>query len=842
VSGGSAYRQVAPYQVPTSRQRARRPLINYPRRGFGPIHRWLPSWRFMLGIILFPIGLAGGLFFGAWYFTQIPDNLDTVNAQITTIYYNDGVTPIGTLAKERRILVNLADLPQYVGNAVVASEDQSFWTNNGVDLRAIARALYNNLRGGPRQGASTLTQQYVERYYTDTVTDYVGKAQEAIMALKVSDEQPKEKILEGYLNTIYWGRGAYGIEAASQMYFGHPAAELSYSEAAMLAGIIPSPSRWDPAKDEKTARLRFDRTINLMLEGEFITPEQAEAAEFPAYLPPPNLTGANDGQAGYLMNEVVRELSRSGPFADNPEQITTRGLNIVTTIDKDLQAEAEHIADEIPREGDNAASPTLQMALVSVDPTNGEYLALYGGKDYSQVQFNFATDGRAQGGSTFKPFTLIAALEEGHQLNEVFNGNSGIDIPGWNSTNNLRNYGNISYGDIDLISATANSVNTVFAQLNIEIGPEHTADVAHQLGIPDVTDTNSPGYIADNAANVLGTASVRPVDLAHAYATIAGGGYEVTPHIVREVTSLTGQLLYEGPRNRVLRVDPAIIDATTYALQQVVNSGSGKTALQVKGPNGEFRPIAGKTGTANDNYAAWFVGYTPQLVTVVGLHQDTPDGLGEEPITPFGKWREITGSAFPATAWTEFMKVALADQPVEPFHAYTPPLPLMPEGCFIDEFDQLVCLEEGEEPSENPESNPSPSPTVPDLGFVVVPSGLVGGTRANAEAALAAVGLNASVSEQERADVAEGIVISVSSEGQSVPPGSLISVVVAKAPATPPPVEPPPVVPPPTETPTPSPEPTDPVEPTNPPEPTNPSEPTDPPEPTEPAEPTEPVD
>ena len=807
MAGSSAYRQTVDWrtlraQKSANQKRGKRPLINYPRRGLGPVHRWLPSWRVLLGLVLFPAGVAGGLFYGAWYTTEIPDNLDSVNAQITTIYYNDAVvqpdgsvigTPIGTLAKERRILVDLADLPEYVGNAVVASEDQTFWTNNGVDLRGIARALYNNIRGGSRQGASTLTQQYVERYYTDTVTDYVGKAKEAVMALKVSEAQPKEQILNGYLNTIYWGRGAYGIEAASQMYFGHPAAELNISESALLAGIIPSPSRWDPSKDEATAKLRWERSISRMAQGGFITAAEAESASFPAYLPPPQLTGGNDGQAGYLMNEVVRELSRSGPFAENPEAITTRGLNIITSINHDLQAEAERIANDIPLDGDHPASPNLQMALVSIDPTNGEYVTLYGGKNYAEVQFNFATDGRAQAGSTFKPFTLIAALETGHRLSEVFNGDSGIEIEGWDSPTNLRNYGNISYGDIDLIKATANSVNTVFAQLNIEVGPYHTTDVAHQLGIPDITNPAAAGYIADNPANVLGTASVRPVDLAHAYATIAGDGYEVTPHIVREVHSLTGDVLYEGPTNRVPRVNPEIIDATTYALQQVVKSGSGKPALQVKGPGGEFRPIAGKTGTANDNLAAWFVGFTPQLVTVVGLHQDTADGTGEEPITPFGKWREITGSAFPVTAWTEFMQVALADQPVIPFPDYTPPPPEVPENCYLDETETLVCFEENPEDGWVDGGNvPTAPPTIPPIEYVMVPEGLVGTNVSTATSILSGLGLNSEIvyEEIDPALVAPDTVRAVMSAGQAVPPGSTIRLTVAKAPILAPPPEP----------------------------------------------------
>jgi membrane peptidoglycan carboxypeptidase len=760
--------------------------------------------------------LAAGVFVAAWYTTHIPEGLDSVNDQITTIYYSDGVTQIGTLAKERRVIVDIADLPDYVGNAVVASEDQTFWTNVGVSPTAIARAVFNNLIGGQRQGASTLTQQYVERYYTDTVTDYIGKAKEGIIALKVTAEQPKEQILSGYLNTIYWGRGAYGIEAASQAYFGKPAAELTVSESAMLAGIIPSPSRWDPSKDEATARSRFERTLGMMFDGGFITQEQVESAAFPAYLPPPTLTGGNDGQAGYLMNEVVRELSRTGPFADNPEQITTKGLNIVTTIDKTLQDEAVRIA-QIPTEGDKPASDHLQMALVSIDPSNGEIVTLYGGDDYSKVQFNYATDGRAQGGSTFKPFTLIAALQHGHLLNEVYNGDSGIPIEGWDSPKALNNYGGISYGEIDLVTATANSVNTVYAQLNIAIGPEFTADVAHQLGIPDVTNPGAPGFIADNAANVLGTASVRPIDLARAYSTIASGGFETTPHIVREVRSIQGDILYRGATEQTMRVETEIIDATTYAMQQVVLQGSGKGASAVRGPNGEARDIAGKTGTANDNLAAWFVGFTPQLVTLVGLHQDTADGLGEETITPFGRWREITGSSFPVTAWTEFMQVALAGKPVVPFNDYKPPPPVLPlgctlneetneimcpegcvlennvltcaEGCFIDEIGSFVC------------PTPTPTPT-PTEELVMIPD-LTGSTAEAAGATLAAFGLSASYSYQESTVAIPGTVLSVGGAGTFVPVGTVVNVVVAQAPPSPSPSPTDPTVSPsPTETPT----------------------------------------
>ncbi|MDR2703591.1 MAG: transglycosylase domain-containing protein [Cellulomonadaceae bacterium] len=786
----------------------KRRFWDYPASGYGPVRRWLPSWRVVLGTGLSVTAFGAGVFTSAWFNNDIPSNLDTVNDQLTTIYYSDGVTELGTLAKERRILVNYTTLPQYVGEAVVASEDQTFWTNIGVSPKGIARALYNNLKGGARQGASTITQQYIERYYTDTSTGYLGKAQEGILALKITQQQEKEQILQGYLNTIYWGRGTYGIEAASQAYFGHSATELSVSEAALLAGIIPSPSRWDPDVNEAQARFRWQRTLDYMAALGTISAEEAQTAVFPHYLPKPNYQGANAGQAGYLINEVVRELRAAPQFVGDPESIETRGLKIITTIDKDLQDEAVRIYEEIPREGDpHPASPQLQMALVALEPMNGEYKALYGGQDYATAQFNFATDGRAQGGSTFKPFTLIAALEDGHQLYERFDGNSGIPIEGWDSKSNLRNYGGISYGTIDLLTATANSVNTVYAQLNIEIGPEKTAEVAHRLGIPDVTNDQAPGYIAANAANVLGTASVRPVDLARAYATIAGGGYAITPHIVRDVFTLKGELIYRGPTERQLVAEPEVMAATAYAMERVVTSGSGRVAQQVKGPDGGLRDIAGKTGTANDNLAAWFAGFTPQLVTVVGIHQDTPDGRGEEPITPFGKWREMTGSSFPVTAWAEFMQVALEGQPVEKFLPYTMPPNPEPEPeelCVAqgesgedgvigaDGEDGAIgtgCIPANAEDPLNPDGVPgqpgqSGQPEAPTVEsrLVEIPTGLEGKPIADVAAVLKALGLQLATQYSDSDAIEPEHVISVQSAGIQVPEGSTITVLVSSGP------------------------------------------------------------
>ncbi|WP_245993067.1 penicillin-binding protein [Xylanimonas allomyrinae] len=741
----------------------RRRFWNYPRRGKGLIHRWIPSWRFVVGSFLGVFALGAGVVVAAYATTEVPHDLDSIDNQITTVFFADGTTPIGTLGADRRVIVSLDDLPPYVAGAVVSSEDSTFWTNHGVDPRGIARALWNNLRGLPTQGGSTLTQQYVERTKLDSTTSVVGKAREAIIAVKVTRTTPKEQILESYLNTIYWGRNVLGIEAASQAYFGKPASELTYSEAALLAGIIPSPNNWDPGVNEAQAQRRWQRSINRMYTYGYITAEQRDNAEFPAFNPRPEASNTLGGQNGFLLRMVEDELKQTDQFRDHPERIRTRGLNIVTTIDENLQNAAAATA-ESAFAGDNPADPDrLSVGLVSMDPANGELRAVYGGKDYVQRQFNFATQGRAQGGSTFKPFTLIAALEDGHQLSERFDGQSQMPIPGWDSDSGLgpRNFGGRNFHNIDLVHATADSVNTVYAQLNIEIGPQRTVDVAHRLGIPD--SINIPAL----PSNVLGTASVSTLNLATAYSTIAGGGNRVTPHIVREVRGLDGSLIYQGPTNRTREFDPEVIAAATYALTQVVEEGSGTTAKELRGPDGQPRPVAGKTGTSNGNISAWFAGFVPQLVTVVGLHQEGLDADGkvvEESITPFGQWANardgITGSTFPVRAWTDFMKVALDGVPVEDFPEYTAPRP-----------SPSVEPSPTEEPSEAPVEEDSPAPADPQAGWVTVPDGLIGRQVNDVTARLEALGLKVKL-QPTASDQPKSAVLAVSSAGGTrVPPG-----------------------------------------------------------------------
>ncbi|MEL7977947.1 transglycosylase domain-containing protein [Isoptericola sp. F-RaC21] len=732
----------------------RRRFWNYPRPRKGPVQRWLPSWRIVVGTLLTGTALGAGLFVAAWSTTTIPDGLDDVQYQATTVYWGNG-KEMGTFAEQKREIVQLEDLPPYVGNAVVASEDETFWTNKGVDPKGIVRAAYNNLKGGGRQGASTLTQQYVERYYLNTTTSYAGKAREAIIALKVAQAQPKEEVLENYLNTIYWGRGMYGIQAASQEYFNKDAKDLTPSEAAMLSGIIPSPQNWDPSVNLDQAKERWARSMRKMHEQGYVTDDEYKKAEFPKFQKKKEATNTQGGQKGYLLAQVKKELvkSKSNPDAplDSEQELETRGLKITTTIDQKLQKTAVEVEKTLHEDGTyGKANKNVRMSLVSMDPQTGAVKALYGGPDYVKQSLNTATQDVVQAGSTFKPFTLMAALEDGHTLEEKLDGNSPHVFPDikddegkpWSPAN----FGLEDFGQISLADATAHSVNTAYAELNVEVGPEKTVDVAHRAGIRD-----SEQYPIDPVpSNVLGTASVYPIDLARAYSTIAAGGYRTTPHVVSKVETLDGTTLYEAPEEQEKEFDADVTTAATYAMTKVVEEGSGRTAQELG------RPVAGKTGTSQDNKSAWFAGFVPQLTTVVGLRQyktlDLEAGkiAGQDQIDGFGEWDEITGGSWPARAWTDFMQVAT-------------------EGMDVEQFPEYV-------PSQ-PAYTPSPTPSETEEEKVTVPD-LVGQDVAKATQELEKLQLVARTQAQN-SDEPKGTVLQVSGAGTEVPVGTTVTLVVS---------------------------------------------------------------
>ncbi len=602
-------------------------------------------------IILGSIG-----FMLAYASVTVPKPGEFAMAQKTSVFYSDGETELGTFAEIDRTIIDTSTIPDYVGKAVIASEDRTFYTNSGIDLKGVARAFINNVRGGSLQGASTLSQQYVERYYLDTTTSIPGKIKEALLALKINRQQSKDEILENYLNTIYFGRGAYGIEEASLKYFGHSAIDLTLSESAMLSGIIPAPSAWDPAVDPDMAEARFDRVLKHMVEDGWITQDEADNAAFPETIDPQSETSMT-GWKGHLMQQIRTELeSRAGI---TPEQLDSGGYVIVTTLDKDLQNFAVEAVNELP-DDHNAG---LQVALSSINPANGEILAEFAGADYQERQSNSVTQDRAMAGSTMKPFGLIAYMQAGGTIEDMYNGNSPLQITDKRTgevTPPLSNYGDYSYGYVNMIRATALSINTPFVEMNNEMGPGKTREAAVKLGLPE--DTLG---LDDTIRNVLGSASPHNLDLTRAYATIASGGLRSTPHIIKEVTRYDGEQIYQGPTSTERVFDSEIISAALPGMQASAQWGSGEKAGIIG------RPVLAKTGSSEENRSAQFAGAIPQLATVVSMYQIGEDG-NEVSISPFGGEYEVTGSTWPGTVWQTYMLKAIDKYEVAEFDWYKP--------------------------------------------------------------------------------------------------------------------------------------------------------------------------
>ncbi|WP_418969567.1 transglycosylase domain-containing protein [Alloscardovia omnicolens] len=634
-AGSSRNRHNSQYKKNTSR----RPSGNHSHKALKK--RPILKYILLTFLGLFMLGVAGlGV---AYAMIKIPSPESIALNQKTTVYYNDATTQIGSFQEQNRQIIECSALPDYVGNAVVASENRTFWTDSGIDFKGIGRALFNNITTGSRQGGSTITQQYAERYYLGDTKSYVGKLKEALLALKIAQTQDKSTVLCGYLNTIYWGRGAYGIQAAAQAYFGKDAKDLTVEQAAMLAGIIPAPSLWDPAVDQTAATKRFNRVIKIMKTDGYITSEQASAAAFPETIENTN-TDQYAGDKGYLLTMVKNELIGTGKFTE--DQIMTGGYSIVTTIDKDKQATMQNTVN-----GDSTLPATIEVGGMSADVDTGEILAVYGGRDYNTKQLNNATQAIYQAGSTMKVFTLLGAIQQGVNLNTIFNGNSPQSFPG--IAQPVANYGNRSYGYISLTQALAHSVNTVFMHLNEKVTPQKTAQIAQEAGITSSIQT-------DSLYNTLGIDAVHMSEMVQAYQTIAHDGVRNTLHIVRSVTSASdGNTMYAANTTGKQVFDSNTTAVATQALRAVVTSGTGTPALSVG------KTLAGKSGTANDSTALSFVGFSRHVVTGFAIWNPSDDGKTNEAVPSFGAYREGTG--YPTHLFADYMKQALAGVADEAF-------------------------------------------------------------------------------------------------------------------------------------------------------------------------------
>lgn len=579
--------------------------------------------------------------------TKIPPVNPYIGTQASIVTYSDA-TEIGRFASENRIEVELDVVPLFVRRAVLAAEDQSFYEQPAFSLKSIARALVNNLSGGETQGGSTITQQYVKIAYLSQEQTLERKLRELIIAIKLEFELDKNSILESYLNTIYFGRGAYGIQTASNQYFGRNVNQLNVSQAIVLASIIRSPGLYDPRSTaENFSRLerRFNSVKQVMLENSWISKSVFDDIEYPETNPIKSLNTFS-GVKGHIMEEVRKELVRNDFTI---EQIMQGGLRIKTTIDKEQQIAAELA---VLRESPQNAPDDLHIGLIAIKPGDGAITAMYGGKDYINRQLNDVTQSITQAGSTFKPFALVAALERGIPLSSIWDGKSPQIFYGAGNPYTVSNYGNSSFGKISLLRATALSVNTIFVRVAYRVGFSSIVDVARRAGIPESVEMiPTPSF-------VLGVSSPRVIDVANSFATFAAEGLKSRPYLISEVTKVDKTKVYEVKKdvNRVF--SKSVMADLNYALRGVIRSGTASGAL------GSFpRPVAGKTGTSQNNASAWFVGYTPQIATAVALFRDD----ATEELTNIGGLQSVTGGSFPARIWNRFSLKALEDLPVKNF-------------------------------------------------------------------------------------------------------------------------------------------------------------------------------
>lgn len=612
------------------------------------------------GLAVVLLGILGFL----WVYsrTAIPNVNDVSRSETSILYFADGRTELARVSAVNRESISLAEIPAHVRNAMLSAEDRGFYDNPGISPTGLGRAVWSAVRGEATQGGSTITQQYVKNSRLTSERTLSRKLSEIIISLKIERELSKDEILENYLNTIYYGRGSFGIKTAAKAYFSKQVKDLTVGEAALLASVVNGPSLFDPALGPKNlarAKERVAYVLDGMVEKGWMSAHQRARTAFPVVQKPVRGPGRS-GPNGYLIDVVRNELTRKGIVTE--DEIDRGGLRVVTTIDRRVQQKAiDAVLAERPSGG---KASQIRVGLASVKPGDGAILALYGGDDFRVTQWNDATQTHMQAGSTFKIFTLVAALQQGISTKTRYDGSSPMKPPGWSTP--VNNSGGHDYGPVDLREATAKSVNTVFAQLNADVGPAKTREVAVAMGLPpdngmDI-DVSTPG-LNDLPSNVLGTASTRVIDMADAYATLASGGVRAVPYIVKQVKDRSETFVFNAEPETSRVLTPEVAADAVDAMEGVITRG---TASRRAGGLG--RPAAGKTGTTDENKAVWFVGFTPQASTAVGMYLPDANGFSI-PMKGLPGFGDLYGGDAPAAIWRAFMAAYLDGVPKVDFPA-----------------------------------------------------------------------------------------------------------------------------------------------------------------------------
>ncbi|MGW7816694.1 transglycosylase domain-containing protein [Streptomyces puniciscabiei] len=661
----------------------RKRLIDYPRAGRYGWRRWVPSWKLVSGLFIGFIGSLVALVGVGYAMVSIPNENDAAKSQNNVYYWADGKQMVATGTGVNRQNVDISQIPDAMQWAVISAENKSFYQDSGVDPQGLLRAVVNMARGGQTQGGSTITQQYVKNTYLSQQQTLTRKLREMFISIKVGTKLDKKQILQGYLNTSYFGRGAYGIQAAAQTYYGKNAVDLTPSQCAVLAALLKGPTYFDPAgnadldqsatadANKKRSMGRWAWILEQMHNDHHLTDAQYQEAK--AHYPMPDgrkATRGMTGQISYLVDTAKKYVLAHSDITE--AQFDRGGYQIYTTFQKDkvneLTAAVKKIQATRLDPKHRSLDKYVQFGAASVKPKDGAIVALYGGDGYENGHFtNNADTSGVPVGSTWKPFVLAAAMKYGtYNSNGVgisplskYNGDDHLKVrkPDGsyylnkdNSTFYQNNESPYPWGYITLRKAMEQSINTPFVQLGVDVGMTHVRDVAKAAGIlPQSMSVDL------NPSFAIGTSTPSAIRMADAYATFAASGEQADPYSVTAVkTNGADAPSFVKPKPAPKEaIDPDIANNVTDVLQNVIQNGTGQKAKALG------RTAAGKTGTTDSNKSAWFVGYTQQLSTSVAMFRENPKDHKLLSMNGTAGVPSIHGGDIPTLVWTEYMQAAL---------------------------------------------------------------------------------------------------------------------------------------------------------------------------------------